>query len=104
MFDASEMITQREVVSQKVMQDLTTRVKNFGLLLDDISLVNWFFFQSHSKRIKQFVSLFFQTHLTFGTEFMTAVELKQVAQQEAERARYMVEKVTIGINFFTDYF
>jgi len=70
MFDASEMITQREVVSQKVMSDLTTRVKNFGLLLDDISL----------------------THLTFGTEFMTAVELKQVAQQEAERARYMVEK------------
>ena len=35
----------------------------------------------------------FQTHLTFGTEFTQAVEQKQVAQQDAERARYLVEKV-----------
>jgi prohibitin 1 len=35
---------------------------------------------------------FFQTHLTFGKEFTAAVELKQVAQQEAERARFLVEK------------
>ena len=34
-----------------------------------------------------------QTHLTFGHDFTTAVELKQVAQQEAERARFLVEKV-----------
>ena len=32
------------------------------------------------------------THLTFGQEFTAAVELKQVAQQEAEKARFMVEK------------
>lgn len=37
--------------------------------------------------------LFFQTHLTFGKEFTEAVEMKQVAQQEAERARFVVEKV-----------
>lgn len=36
---------------------------------------------------------FLQTHLTFGKEFTQAVELKQVAQQEAERARFLVEKV-----------
>lgn len=36
---------------------------------------------------------YFQTHLTFGKEFTEAVELKQVAQQEAERARFVVEKV-----------
>jgi len=35
-----------------------------------------------------------QTHLTFGREFTEAVEMKQVAQQEAERARYIVERVT----------
>ncbi|KAK3083213.1 hypothetical protein FSP39_016899 [Pinctada imbricata] len=69
-FDASEMITQREIVSQKVSEDLTERAKQFGLILDDISL----------------------THLTFGKEFTEAVELKQVAQQDAERARFMVEK------------
>jgi len=34
-----------------------------------------------------------KTHLTFGREFTEAVEMKQVAQQEAERARFLVEKV-----------
>lgn len=37
--------------------------------------------------------MFLQTHLTFGKEFTEAVEMKQVAQQEAERARFVVEKV-----------
>lgn len=69
-FDASELITQRELVSQKVNEELTNRGEQFGLILDDIAL----------------------THLTFGKEFTEAVELKQVAQQDAERARFIVEK------------
>ncbi|XP_014779632.1 prohibitin 1 isoform X1 [Octopus bimaculoides] len=69
-FDASELITNREVVSMRVSEELIDRASAFGLLLDDISL----------------------THLTFGKEFTEAVELKQVAQQEAEKARYLVEK------------
>ncbi|XP_076650393.1 prohibitin 1 [Halictus rubicundus] len=69
-FDAGELITQRELVSQKVSEELTDRASQFGLILDDISL----------------------THLTFGKEFTQAVELKQVAQQEAEKARFLVEK------------
>ncbi|KFD56584.1 hypothetical protein M513_02688 [Trichuris suis] len=69
-FDAAEMITQREVVSQKVNDELTQRASQFGIILDDISL----------------------THLSFGKEFTEAVEMKQVAQQEAERARFVVEK------------
>ncbi|XP_059117547.1 prohibitin 1-like [Peromyscus eremicus] len=69
-FDAGELITQREVVSKQVSDDLTERAATFGLILDDVSL----------------------THLTFGKEFTEAVEAKQVAQQEAERARFMVEK------------
>lgn len=32
------------------------------------------------------------THLTFGREFTRAVEQKQIAQQEAERARFIVER------------
>lgn len=45
-----------------------------------------------------------QTHLTFGHEFMYAVEQKQVAQQEAERARFLVEKVSTFLVFvFTFY-
>ena len=30
--------------------------------------------------------------MTFGRDFTQAVELKQVAQQEAEKARFLVEK------------
>lgn len=69
-FDAGELITQREIVSQKVSEELTERASQFGVILDDISL----------------------THLTFGKEFTQAVELKQVAQQDAEKARFVVEK------------
>lgn len=38
-FDASDLITQRELVSQRVNDMLTSRAANFGLTLDDISLV-----------------------------------------------------------------
>lgn len=58
------------MVSQKVSDELTERASQFGLILDDISI----------------------THLTFGKEFTLAVEMKQVAQQEAEKARFLVEK------------
>ena len=53
-----------------VNRELTARAQQFGIILDDISI----------------------THLTFGREFTQAVELKQVAQQEAEKARFLVEK------------
>uniref|UniRef100_A0A1I7X0K8 Prohibitin n=1 Tax=Heterorhabditis bacteriophora TaxID=37862 RepID=A0A1I7X0K8_HETBA len=69
-FDAHEMITQRETVSQRVSLGLAERAAQFGILLDDISI----------------------THLGFGREFTEAVEMKQVAQQDAEKARYLVEK------------
>jgi len=69
-FDAGELITQRDAVSHAVQESLVERASAFGLILDDISL----------------------THLTFGREFTEAVELKQCAQQEAERARFLVEK------------
>merc|ERR1711874_535336 len=69
-FDAGELITQREMVSASVNKELTARAQQFGIILDDISI----------------------THLTFGREFTQAVELEQVAQQEAEKARFLVEK------------
>merc|ERR1712241_266485 len=69
-FDAGGLITQRELVSAKVNSELTARAEQFGLILDDISI----------------------THLTFGREFTQAVELKQVAQQDAEKARFLMEK------------
>jgi prohibitin 1 len=69
-FDAHELITQREAVSQQVRESLVRRAKDFNILLDDVAI----------------------THLAFSNEFTRAVELKQVAQQDAERARFVVEK------------
>lgn len=40
-FDAGELITQRELVSRQVSDDLTERAATFGLILDDVSLVRW---------------------------------------------------------------
>ena len=69
-FDASELLTQRAQVSAKIKQDLTTRAKDFHLIMEDISIID----------------------LTFGREFTAAVEAKQVAQQEAERAKFIVQR------------
>jgi len=69
-FNADELITQRTRVSQKISELLEQRADSFHLILDDISI----------------------THLTFGREFAQAVEMKQVAQQDAERARFVVER------------
>ncbi|KAJ1507068.1 Prohibitin-1, subunit of the prohibitin complex (Phb1p-Phb2p) [Coelomomyces lativittatus] len=69
-FDASELITQRELVSEKIREELNKRANEFNIQLDDVSI----------------------THLSFGTGFTSAVEQKQIAQQEAERAKFIVEK------------
>jgi len=69
-FDAGELITQRDLVSLKIREMLNNRATHFNIELDDIAIVD----------------------LTFGREFTQAVEQKQVAQQEAERARFVVEK------------
>lgn len=44
-FDAGELITQRELVSRQVSEDLTERAATFGLILDDVSLVRVLPFQ-----------------------------------------------------------
>ncbi|GAM87911.1 hypothetical protein ANO11243_059390 [Dothideomycetidae sp. 11243] len=69
-FDAAELITQREAVSNRIRTDLLRRASEFNIALEDVSI----------------------THMTFGKEFTRAVEDKQIAQQEAERARFIVEK------------
>lgn len=69
-FDAAELITQREAVSNRIRADLLKRAQEFNIALEDVSI----------------------THMTFGKEFTKAVEEKQIAQQEAERARFIVEK------------
>jgi len=69
-FNASQLITQREKVSRLVRDTLTSRAARFNIELDDVSL----------------------TVITFSPEFTNAVEAKQIAQQEAQRAAFVVDK------------
>lgn len=67
---ASELLTKREQVSQAIRDALKERAGDFGIVLDDVSI----------------------THLSFSREYTAAVEAKQVAQQDSERAKYVVMK------------
>ncbi|KAL8404230.1 hypothetical protein RB594_009186 [Gaeumannomyces avenae] len=69
-FNASQLITQREMVARLVRENLSRRSARFNIVLEDVSL----------------------THLAFSPEFTAAVEAKQVAQQEAQRAAFVVDK------------
>ena len=69
-FNASELLTKREAVSKMIGDLLIARAADFHILLDDVSI----------------------THLAFSKEYTAAVEAKQVAQQDAERSKYIVEK------------
>ncbi|KAK2727087.1 prohibitin-2-like [Artemia franciscana] len=69
-FNASQLITQRQQVSLLVRRELTERARDFNIILDDVSI----------------------TELSFSQQYSAAVEAKQVAQQEAQRAAFVVEK------------
>ncbi|KAL3795233.1 hypothetical protein HJC23_008318 [Cyclotella cryptica] len=77
-YDANELLTKREQVSAAISQELRQRAGVFNVLLEDVAI----------------------THLAFSPEYAKAVEAKQVAQQDAARAKYIVlgaqqEKKTI---------
>ena len=69
-YNASQLLTQREQVSQKIRDSLAERLRDFNIVLDDVSIKD----------------------LRFGTEFQKAIEEKQIAQQQAERAKYLVDQ------------
>ncbi|KAF8503226.1 band 7 family-domain-containing protein [Hysterangium stoloniferum] len=69
-FNASQLITQREQVSRLVRENLVVRALKFNMVLDDVSI----------------------THVAFSPEFTHAVEAKQVAQQTALRAAFLVDQ------------
>jgi len=69
-YNASELLTKRDAVSLQVRRMLIKRAEDFHILLDDVAI----------------------THLSFSREYTAAVEAKQVAQQDSERAKYIVER------------
>lgn len=69
-YNAEELLSKRAEVSSRIKEELQKRASHFHLVLDDVAI----------------------THLTFGREFMRAIESKQVASQEAERQQWVVKK------------
>ncbi len=69
-YNAEELLSKRAEVSARIKSELQKRAEQFYLILDDVAI----------------------THLTFGREFMRAIESKQVASQEAERQQWVVKK------------
>jgi len=69
-YNAVELLSKRAEVSERIKSEMIKRAKTFHLKFDDVAI----------------------THLTFGREFMKAIESKQVASQEAERQQWVVKK------------
>ena len=69
-YNAEELLSKRGEVSERIKKELTERAVRFHITLDDVAI----------------------THLTFGREFMKAIESKQVASQEAERQQWVVKR------------
>lgn len=69
-YNAESLLTKREEVSEAVSESLRRRACDFNIILDDVSI----------------------THLSFSGEFTKAVEAKQVAEQDAQRAQFVVMK------------
>jgi prohibitin 1 len=68
-YNADQLLTQREKVSLEIRDILSKRAKEFDINLDDVSI----------------------THLQFSRDFAQAIEAKQVAQQMAERSKFVVQ-------------
>ena len=60
----------RQEVSEQIKRDLARRCEDFCIVLDDVAI----------------------TELSFSPQYTMAVERKQVAQQEAQKATFIVEK------------
>ena len=67
-YDAAQLLTLREKVSREIREAIVERCRAFDILLDDVAI----------------------THLNYGKEFAKAIEEKQVAEQEAERQKFVV--------------
>lgn len=68
-YTASQLLTERPQVKEDARKLLLDRLSTYGIILDDLSIVNF----------------------DFSPEFNRAIEQKQIAQQDAERAGYRLE-------------
>lgn len=68
--NAEQIITQRTALKEEIDAALSDRLQPYGLLIDDVSLVDF----------------------AFSPEFSRSIEAKQVAEQEAKQAEYTALK------------
>ena len=69
---AEEIITKRTALKEEIDNQLKTRLADYGIIVDDVSLVNF----------------------GFSPEFTKAIETKQIAEQEAKQAEYIALKAS----------
>lgn len=69
-FDATQLITDRPAVKAEAYNALRDRLAKYGINVKDLSITNF----------------------TFSPEFAKAIEAKQVAQQDAQKAVFLTEK------------
>ncbi|MUG97957.1 prohibitin family protein [Scytonema sp. UIC 10036] len=69
---AEEIITIRTQLKEEIDNHLKERLSAYGLIVDDVSLVNF----------------------AFSPEFSRAIEAKQIAEQEAKQAEFIAKKAT----------
>lgn len=69
-FNATELITERKTVKAQIFESLRDRLKPYGITVKELSVTN----------------------IDFSPEFTQAIEAKQVAQQQAEQAKFNAQK------------
>jgi prohibitin 1 len=69
---AEEIITERNELKTEIDNSLKKRLEPYGLIVRDVSLINF----------------------GFSPEFSKAIEAKQIAEQEAKQAEFTVKKAT----------
>lgn len=72
-FSAGELITNRAEVKSEALKQVKERLEKYGIVVDDLSITNF----------------------KFSAAFSKAIEDKQVAQQNAERARFNLEAARV---------
>lgn len=72
-YNASQIVSQRDSISFLIKKNITEKARNFYIDVDDVALID----------------------IKFSKEFSEAIELKQVAQQEAERTKILVEQAIL---------
>lgn len=69
---AEQIITERTTLKEEIDEQLENRLANYGLVVDDVSLVNF----------------------AFSPEFSKAIESKQIAEQEAKQAEFIAVRAS----------